>query len=230
MMNKITHNWNVSPKEAVAIQKDLREKVRLVPFNKKVRFIAGCDVSMNLYSTTIFAGFVVLTYPELILVDHAVVREETSFPYVPGLLSFREVPALLHAWKKLKQIPDLIFVDGVGIAHPRRIGIASHLGVLLDIPTIGCAKKVLTGIYEEPEFERGSFSYLRDRFVSKENIGAAVRTKRKVKPMFISPGHRITVQESIGWVLRVIRDHRMPEPTRLAHNVMNVYRVKNQGS
>jgi deoxyribonuclease V len=226
----IPHAWNVTPKEAVAIQKTLREQVSIEPITIPVRYVAGCDVSMNLYSKIIFAGFVVLSYPELEIVDHAVVRDETSFPYIPGLLSFREIPALLKAWEKLKTKPDLIFVDGVGIAHPRRIGIASHLGVAISVPTIGCAKSVLTGIYDEPGIERGEFSYLLDRFNPKEILGAALRTKRNVEPMFISPGHRITVSESITWVLKVTKTYRMPEPTRMAHNIMNEYRRNNTGS
>lgn len=226
----IPPRWNVTSKEAVAIQKTLRDQVSIAPLTAPVHFVAGCDVSMNLYSKIIFAGFVVLSFPELEIVDHAVVRDETSFPYVPGLLSFREIPALLKAWEKLKTKPDLILVDGVGIAHPRRIGIASHLGVVLTIPTIGCAKSVLTGIYEEPEKERGAFSYLHDRWKNEEILGAALRTKKNVRPMFISPGHKITVEQSIQWVIQVTGNYRMPEPTRLAHTITNDYRRKNRES
>ncbi len=225
-MDPNTHAWNVTPKEAIEIQKQIRDQVRIEPLDKEVKLIAGCDISMSLYSTTFYGGFVVLSYPELELVDDAFVKETVTFPYIPGLLSFREIPSLLKAWDKLKTKPDLIAVDGVGIAHPRRIGIASHLGVLLDIPTIGCAKSVLTGVYEEPSQEAGSFNYLRDRAHPKEILGAAVRTKKNVKPMFISPGHKITVDESITLIQTCIKKHRMPEPTRYAHNVMNDYRKK----
>jgi deoxyribonuclease V len=218
------HNWNVSPKEAVEIQCQMRNRVRLEPLKKKITLIAGCDISMNLYSTTFYGGFVVLCYPELTLVDQAFVKDTVTFPYIPGLLSFREIPSLLKAWEKLKTKPDLIAVDGVGIAHPRRIGIASHLGVVLNIPTIGCAKNVLTGVYEEPDQEPGSYSYLHDPFHSEELLGAAIRSKRNVKPIFVSPGHKITLQESIEMIKSCIRKHRIPEPTRFAHNVMNEYR------
>jgi deoxyribonuclease V len=130
---------------------------------------------------------------------------------------------LLKAWEKLARKPDVLLVDGIGIAHPRRLGIASHLGLVLDIPTIGCAKSVLTGTYEEPGQEPGNWTPLRDSKTG-ETIGAALRTKRNVKPMFISPGHRITLEESVDLVLRCVRKHRLPEPTRFAHLVMNEYR------
>jgi deoxyribonuclease V len=220
------HNWDVTPKEAIEIQKQLRDQVKIEPLNKKIQLIAGCDISMNLYSTTFYGGFVVLRYPGLELVDHVFVKDTVTFPYIPGLLSFREIPSLLKAWEKLETKPDLIAVDGIGIAHPRRIGIASHLGVLLDIPTIGCAKSVLTGVYEEPAQEPGSFSYLRDRHHPEEIIGAALRTKKDVKPMFISPGHKITVDESVALIQTCVKKHRLPEPTRHAHNIMNDYRKK----
>lgn len=225
-MDPKAHAWNVTPKEAIEIQERLRELVQIEPLNKDVHLIGGCDISMSLYSTTFYGGFVVLTYPELELVDQAFVKETVTFPYIPGLLSFREVPSLLHAWEKLATKPDLIAVDGVGIAHPRRIGIASHLGVLLDIPTIGCAKSVLTGVYEEPAETAGSFSYLRDTYHPEEILGAAMRTKNKVKPMFISPGHKITVDQSIKLIRSCVKKHRLPEPTRFAHNTMNDYRKR----
>jgi len=220
------HNWNVTPKEAIEIQKKLCDQVKIEPLTKKIQLIAGCDISMNLYSTTFYGGFVVLSYPELELIDHAFVKETVTFPYIPGLLSFREIPSLLKAWEKLETKPDVIANDGIGIAHPRRIGIASHLGVLLDIPTIGCAKSVLTGVYEEPAQEPGSFSYLRDRHHPEEILGAALRTKKHVKPMFISPGHLITVDESVALIQTCVKKHRLPEPTRCAHNIMNDYRKK----
>ncbi len=221
------HRWNVQPKEAIIIQQKLRKQVVIKKLNKTPVFIAGADVILNLYSTTVHAGFVVMEYPSLTIVDHVSITDETIFPYIPGLLSFREIPSLLKAWEKLKIKPDIIIVDGVGIAHPRRLGIASHLGVLLDIPTIGCAKSVLTGIYNEPPLEAGTFTYLHDP-KTHETIGAAVRTKNKVKPVFISPGHKITLEESIRIILASTRKYRLPEPTRMAHNVMNNYRKGEQ--
>ena len=225
-MQEPAHGWNVSPKEAIALQKSLREQVRLVPLSHPPKFIGGCDVSMNRFATEGFAGFVTLTYPELGLVDHAVVKDTIPFPYIPGLLSFREIPMLAKAWENLKTKPDVLLVDGVGIAHPRRMGIATHLGLVLGIPTVGCAKSVLTGVYDEPAREAGSVSYLHDPRNPKEIIGAALRTKDGVKPMFISPGHLITLEESVDIVRSCIRKYRLPEPTRLAHNTVNEYRVR----
>ncbi len=224
-----THDWNVTAKEAIAIQQEMRSKVTLIPLKGKIKLIAGADVSMNLYSPTVFAGFVVMTYPDLQVVDHAVIKDETHFPYIPGLLSFREIPSLLKAWEKLKTKPDLIVVDGVGIAHPRRLGIASHLGVVLDMPTIGCAKNVLTGVYKSPKDKAGSISYLYDEKIKKKStdkeiIGAALRTKDFVKPVFISPGNKITLEESLDIIKNCVRKHRLPEVTRLAHETVNHYR------
>ncbi|MDB5237536.1 MAG: Endonuclease [Parcubacteria group bacterium] len=218
-------DWNVSPKEAVQIQKRLRDEVKLVPLAQPPALVGGCDVSMNRFAKEGFAGFVTLTYPELVMIDHAVVKDTIPFPYVPGLLSFREIPMLVKAWEKLKTKPDVLVVDGIGIAHPRRLGIASHLGLVLGIPTIGCAKSVLTGIYEEPGNEPGDTSYLYDKYNREEIIGAALRTKRNVKPVFVSPGHLITLQESIDLVYACVRKHRLPEATRFAHNTVNEYRI-----
>lgn len=228
-----SHNWNVTPAEAIAIQKQLRDQVQVQPLGKKICFIAGADVSLNLFSKTIYAGIIVLSYPDLEIIDHALVKSETSFPYIPGLLSFREAPALLECWKKLKTKPDLVVVDGVGIAHPRRIGIASHFGILANIPTIGCSKNILTGEYEEPAIEAGSSSpiYARTPASSttvdepQEIIGTAIRTKNKVKPVFVSPGHLISAEESAALILSCVRKHRLPEPTRQAHLLVNKFRT-----
>lgn len=205
------------------MQKELRARIRLVPLAKKPALIGGCDVSMSRFATEGFAGFVVLN-KELEVIDHAVVKDAIPLPYIPGLLSFREIPMLARAWEKLATKPDVLVADGVGIAHPRRMGIATHLGLVLGIPTIGCAKSVLTGIYKEPGEEPGSISYMRDK--AGEVIGAAVRTKRRVKPVFVSPGHLITLEESIALVQACVAKHRLPEPTRQAHLYVNEYRVR----
>lgn len=219
------HDWNVSPREAIAVQNRLRAQVRLEPLTNSPTLIGGCDVSMNRFAKEGFAGFVTLSFPDLEVLETSAVEDTIPFPYVPGLLSFREIPMLLKAWEKLRSKPEVLMVDGIGIAHPRRFGIASHLGVVLGIPTIGCAKSVLTGIYEEPGIEAGLVSYLQDR-TTNEVIGAAVRTKRSVKPMFISPGHLITLDDSISLVLESIRKHRLPEPTRQAHLAVNEARIR----
>ena len=217
--------WDVTPKEAIALQKTLREEIRLEPLLKKPILIGGCDVSMNRFAAEGFAGFVVLN-EAMDMADHSVVKDTIPFPYIPGLLSFREIPMLLKAWEGLATKPDVIIADGVGIAHPRRLGIATHLGLTLNIPTIGCSKSVLTGIYEEPSPADGSCSYMYDPKNPTEIIGAALRSKDRVAPVFVSPGHLITLEESIEIVRSCIRKHRLPEPTRYAHNVVNAYRIK----
>jgi deoxyribonuclease V len=218
------NDWSVSPAEAIEIQKRLKDEVTLSPLPRPPKLIGGCDVSMNLFAKEGYAGFVTLTYPEGELQSHVVIKDRIPFPYIPGLLSFREIPMLLKAWEALPEKPDVIMVDGVGIAHPRRLGIASHLGLVLEVPTIGCAKSVLIGTYEEPDHEPGSFSYMKDRRTD-EIIGAALRTKRNVKPVFVSPGHKITLHESLLLVRELVKKHRLPEPTRLAHETVNRYRV-----
>lgn len=216
---------NVTPKEAVAIQERLRTQVELVPLASPPKLIGGCDVSMDRFATEGFAGFVSLWYPDLELCDHSVAKEHIPFPYVPGLLSFREIPMLLSAWETLAHKPDVLIVDGVGIAHPRRLGIATHLGLMLDIPTIGCAKSVLTGVFEMPEDVPGATSLMKDPR-TEEVIGMALRTKKGVAPVFVSPGHKITLEESVALVMSCIRKHRLPEPTRLAHLTVNEYRKR----
>lgn len=219
------HPWNLTPSEAIALQKELKDQVRLVPLAGEPKLIGGADVSMNRFAKEGFAGFVTLSYPGLELVDHAVVKDTIPFPYVPGLLSFREIPMLLKAWEGLEQKPDVLMVDGIGIAHPRRLGIASHLGLVLGIPTVGCAKSVLVGAYEEPLDEPGAASDLCDPKTG-EVFGAALRTRPRVKPVFVSPGHLITLSEAVELVWKSQRAHRLPEPTRLAHNTVNEYRVR----
>ena len=219
------HAWNLAPRDAIALQKELAKEVRLVPLANVPSYIGGCDVSMNRFAKDGFAGFVTLSYPDLEIVDHAAHKGVIPFPYIPGLLSFREIPLLLEAWKKLGRRPDVLLVDGIGIAHPRRLGIASHLGVLLDVPTIGVAKSVLIGSYDPPGNEPGDTAPLVDQ-KNGEIIGMALRTKRNVKPVFVSPGHLVTLEDATALVSSCVRKHRIPEPTRAAHNLMNEYRRK----
>lgn len=218
------HEWNLSPEEAIELQKKLRGKIVLTPLTQPIRYIGGCDISMNLYSTNVFAGFVALSYPEMKLVDHAVVQDTVVFPYIPGLLSFREIPSLLKAWGKLKTKPDVICVDGVGIAHPRRVGIATHLGLALDMPTIGISKSLLTGVYENLREAKGSSAYLVDKYDPTDILGIALRTKDNVNPVFVSPGYKVTLEDA-KWIVRAcVGKYRIPEPTRLAHETVNEYR------
>lgn len=218
------HAWNLTPKEAIELQKKLRGEIVLTPLTKEVRFVGGCDISMNMYSTHVYAGFVVLSYPDMRMVDHSVIEDTVVFPYIPGLLSFREIPSLLKAWQQLKVKPDVVCVDGVGIAHPRRMGIATHLGLALDIPTIGISKSLLTGIYENLGAQKGSSSYLVDKHNPTDILGIALRTKNNVNPVFVSPGYKVTLEDAERVVRACIGKYRIPEPTRLAHEVVNEYR------
>jgi deoxyribonuclease V len=215
------HDWALTPKEAVELQKSLRERVRLQPLKKKIRTIAGADISFNKFEPTVYAGLVVLRLPTLEVVEEVGVVSESRFPYVPGLLSFRETPSVLEAWAKLKTEPDAVMFDGQGIAHPRRIGIASHVGLLINRPTLGCAKSVLVGKFEEPGAERGSWSEMVDKG---EVIGAALRTKTNVQPIYVSPGHLINLEGAIDLTLQCDGGYRQPEPTRRAHLLVNALR------
>lgn len=217
------HSFNTTPKEAIELQKKLREEIQLVSLSQQVKYIAGADVSFNKFERDVYAGIIVLTYPELEPVEHVCVREEVDFPYIPGLLSFREIPPLLLAWDRLQIKPDVVVVDGHGIAHPRRMGIATHFGLVTEIPTIGCAKSKLYGTYGEPGAEAGSFSHIIDPKTG-EVIGMALRSKKRSKPILVSPGNLITLEESVEIIKHTLRGYRLPEPTRLAHNMVNEYR------
>jgi len=211
------HRWDVTPEEAKAIQLSLASKVSLVPDLGEVRFVAGVDTSATGVAR---CAVVILSYPDLELVDVARAEKPLDFPYVPGLLSFREGPAILAAFDKIKQWPDLAFFDGQGIAHPRKIGIASHIGVLLDVPSIGVAKSPLAVRGEEPGPEPGSWTPWHNR--KGELLVAALRTRPRSNPLYISPGHRIALPTSLDYVQSTLRGYRLPEPTRQAHNAAAV--------
>ena len=230
MQYKNLHKWDVSPAEAIEIQKELREKIilestplhpPLIRGELKVGYIAGADISCNRLSPLGYAVVVVMTFPALEIVDEKRVEAEIKFPYIPGLLAFREAPILLKAFKKLTIEPDLIIFDGQGIAHPRGMGIASHLGIILNKPSIGCAKSKLFGTYKEPGKNEGDFSYLYSPQGADNVIGAVVRTKSNAKPVFVSIGHKIDLQTAIKFILECRRGYRMPEPTRIAHNLVS---------
>jgi deoxyribonuclease V len=216
MQTKPYHPWNVTPTEARAIQDQLRTKVRAknAPSLRRNKHIAGIDISIR--NNRAIAAIVVLDFASLVPVDFVVHEADIPFPYVPGLLSFRECPSIIAAAEKLHIEPDLIMVDGQGIAHPRRLGIAAHLGLLFDKPTIGCAKSRLTGKHAEPELTAGSHAELWDR---EELIGMVLRTKHKCRPLFISIGHKIELPTAVELVLTCCRGYRLPEPTRFAHQV-----------
>lgn len=223
------HPWDITPKEAVALQRELASRIvadRSLPLTE-VDSVAGVDVSMEKHGSTVFAAVVVLSWPFLKVIEMATHVAEAAFPYVPGLLAFREIPPLLQCFAALERTPSVVLTDGHGIAHPRGMGIASHLGLFLNVPTVGCAKTVLSGTYEEPAPERGSVAPLVDKEGSE--IGRVVRTKRKVKPVFVSVGHLIDLDSSAELVLACSTKYRLPEPTRQAHIHANRMRVSQKG-
>lgn len=208
------HQWQLSTDQALDTQRWLSAQVSRSGRVVSPHFIAGVDIAAGKAQGMAQAAVVVLNYPELQLVEVELAQGELDFPYIPGLLSFRESPLILTACQKLSVTPDLILVDGQGVAHPRRMGIASHLGLFLDAPTVGCAKSRLCGSYQAPADKPGSYAKLVDRG---ETIGVALRTKPGVKPIYVSTGHKIDLEDSIYWVLRCCCGYRLPEPTRLAH-------------
>ncbi|MCF6405901.1 deoxyribonuclease V [Chitinophaga filiformis] len=207
---------------ATQIQNELRDEIILQPRDFPVNTIAGADISFNKFSKTVYAGVILLQFPELIPIGYSLVKKEVLFPYVPGYLAFREVPPLLTAWENLPQKPDLLVVDGHGIAHPRGVGIAAHFGVVANTPTIGCAKKVLCGYFQEIGPEKGTNTPL---IFKDKVVGAALRTKDAVTPVFVSPGYRMDVASSVEIIAQCVGRYRIPEPTRLAHNIVNRFRL-----
>lgn len=207
------HRWNVTPREAARIQLRLRERVELQDRLSHVETVAGGDVALDLRRGRAIAGVIVFRFPEMTEIERAWSERRLTFPYVPGLLSFREIPALLKVFARLRHEPDLVFCDGQGFAHPRRFGLACHLGVLLDRPTIGCAKSILLGVAKEPPQRAGSWTPLTD---DGEVIGAALRTRDSVKPIYVSQGHRISLTTAIELTLAVSDGFRVPKPTRQA--------------
>ncbi|MFQ5866439.1 MAG: endonuclease V [bacterium] len=220
MKVKSLHSWQVSPEKARKIQQKLRDKVVLrSPFRSisQIRFIAGCDVGYDEKRRKVYGSVVLLTFPELELVEKRGVMQasERIFPYLPGLLTFREGPVLIAALKRLERSPDIVIFDGQGIAHPVRFGLASHMGLLLGLATIGCGKSILYGHYEEPVNLKGAHTFLKDE--RGELIGVALRTKRNVKPVFVSQGYRIALDQALDIILTCCRREKIPEPLRLAH-------------
>lgn len=208
------HRWDLATDRARQVQTELAARVSRVDGIDIPRFIAGVDISVNRVRDEARGAVVVLSYPQLELVESRVVEGRVDFPYVPGLLSFREAPLALAAFERLDINPDLVLFDGQGIAHPRRLGLAAHLGLFLDTPSIGCAKSRLCGSCRMPGMEAGSYAELRD---GEEVIGAALRTKAGVKPVYVSIGHKVSLASALYWVMRCCRGYRLPEPTRLAH-------------
>jgi deoxyribonuclease V len=215
-VSRIRHSWKLTPSAAIALQHRLRSRVIRLGMPRRIHHVAGVDVGFERGGRMTRAAVAVLAFPGLALVDHAVARVPTRFPYVPGLLSFREIPALLTALARLRIEPDVILCDGHGLAHPRRFGIASHLGVYTGIPSVGVAKTRLTGEHGRPPQLRGAWVPLRDRG---ETIGAVLRSKANTRPIYVSIGHRVSLPAAVRLVMACTTRFRLPETTRWAHRL-----------
>jgi deoxyribonuclease V len=215
----LNHRWDLGPKEAIALQRELRERITIADGPDEIECVAGIDVGLKRGQAR--AAVIILSFPKLQEIEHVTAERPIEFPYVPGLLSFREAPVIIDALAKLNHVPDVILFDGQGYAHPRRMGIATHIGILLDHPTVGCAKSRLTGSYQEPGHERGCYSLLYDTGGdgSIAVIGAVVRTRTNVKPVYVSIGAKTRLDRAIDIVLACGRGLKLPEPLRLAHRL-----------
>jgi len=214
MMVAEIHPWAVSIQDAFQIQKELTRKLLFEDDTDDPALIAGVDVAFSRARDLLYAAIVVFDAETMQPVEVASAAQQPVFPYVPGLLTFREGPVVLQAYEKLKLEPDLVMFDGQGIAHPRGLGLAAHMGVILDKPSIGCAKSRLVGEFKEPKQKRGA---MRTLSLHRKKVGVVLRTRDNTKPLFVSPGHRITIETAVKRVLEAGRGYRLPEPTRLAH-------------
>ncbi len=222
MKHLALHSWDVTPEQARQIQLQLRSRLELADRLGDIRFVAGADIALDSEAGIGIGGVVIYRWPGLAEVERQFARRKLTFPYVPGLLAFREAPVLLDAFEKLRSEPDLIFYDGHGYSHPRRFGITCHLGILLDRPTIGCAKSRLVGYFEEPPSGAGASTPLYD---GEERIGAVLRTRAKVQPIFISQGHRVSLDTAVAWALKVTDGYRIPKPTREADHFVEMVKA-----
>lgn len=223
MRVRTLHPWGLAYQQAVLLQKRLSQKIRETPLSRPVRTVAGADVSYARRGREVYGAVLVFSFPALILTEEALVSDTVELPYVSGFLSFREAPVLVKAFRKIRTRPDVIIFDGQGIAHPRGLGIASHMGLMLDCPTIGCAKSRLVGDYGPLAEGKGSTVTLTHHG---RMVGAVVRTRKGVKPVFVSPGHGITRCEAIRLVLECCHGYRLPEPVRQAHRAANRLRLE----
>jgi deoxyribonuclease V len=213
---RLRHRWDLAPAEAVALQARIRDRVETRDRLGPVRYVAGVDVGFEQGGAITRAAVAVLAVPGLQLADFSVARRPTRFPYVPGLLSFREIPAVLRALARLRVTPQLLLCDGQGVAHPRRVGLASHLGLVADLPAIGVAKTLLLGHHRVVPNRKGAWSPLLD---AGEVVGAALCTRADVKPVFVSVGHRVCLETAIAWTMACVTRFRLPETTRWAHRL-----------
>lgn len=217
MTIRTLHRWPRTPRSAIALQRRLAAAVRFEPLPDAARYIAGADAAFTPDERFVVAGVVLWDAATGAVLEQRVARAPVRFPYVPGLLSFREIPALLAAFRKLRQKPDVVLCDGQGVAHPRRCGLAAHLGLWLDLPTVGCAKSRLCGEHADPAVRRGSRV---DLLLDGDIVGAVVRTRDRVRPLYISPGHRCDTASAVRLTLACCTRFRLPEPARLAHQLV----------
>ena len=215
------HRWFLSPRAAVRLQQRLACRVRIEPVRQPIRLVAGVDLAFSPDHQRCVAGVVVYDLETRSVVQETLAWRPVRFPYVPGLLSFREIPAALAAVRKLQTVPDVFIFDGQGLAHPRRLGLASHAGLLIDRPTVGCAKSRLCGEHRDPPATPGRFAPLIHRG---ETVGAVLRTRRGIKPVFVSAGHRVTLDDAVRVVMACVQRYRLPEPARLAHIMVTRHR------
>ena len=227
------HQWNVTPSAAIQIQKQIKSKVRRSGGPARLKLVGAADISYSKTTDTMYAAIALFEYPSLKLVEEATAKKKAAFPYVPGLLSFREAPALLCAFAKLHNTPQLMIYDGQGVAHPRGVGLGSHMGVIFDTPSIGCAKSRLIGEHREPGKKRGCWVPLtlpQKKATSKRTavIGRVLRTRDNVKPVFVSVGHRVSLDWSVNIILSLCRGYRLPEVIRYVHNLSNKFRKNSE--
>jgi len=242
---KKLHSWNLSYAQARDLQRQLAGRVQFTPIGKRPELIAGLDCAFSKDGERILSAAVILKLPDFELIETKSASRKVTFPYIPGLLSFREAPVCIAAVEKLRNKPDVFIIDGQGIAHPRRLGLAAHLGLFFDKPTIGCAKSRLTGQFQEPPPQKGAYTFLKDekslrsktshapgapggepRVTGHEIIGAVVRTRTNVKPVFVSVGHKCLLEDAIKITLACTTKYRLPEPTRLAHQLVGKLKLK----
>lgn len=224
---KSEHRWDIAPFEAQQLQKELQTQIVEEESVSPIRTIAGVEVAHSRFSDTLTAAVSIVSYPDMALIEQVTVEYRTKFPYIPGLLSFRECPAILEAFSRLSTTPDLVLVDGPGVAHPHGLGVASHLGVLLDLPTIGCSRSNLVGSYVEPEVSAGSQTSL---VWQGKVIGAVYRSKNRVAPLFVSIGHRVSRAQAVQVVIDSCQGYRLPEPTRHAYAALNTARLSQKAA
>ena len=232
------HSWNLSYSKARDLQERLACRVRLTPLKRLPKTVAGIDCAFSKDGKKIFAAVVLLKFPAFELIETASAARKVTFPYIPGLLSFREAPVCIAAVEKLQKQPDVFIIDGQGIAHPRRLGLAAHLGLFFNRPTIGCAKSRLIGRFKEPPLEKGSHTLLTDKKRPKHNtqyairdtryevIGAVLRTRTNCRPVFVSVGHKCVLKDAVELTLACTTKYRLPEPTRLAHQLVGKLKLK----